>query len=363
MEVTSRTTREEKPFKKRIGRAIICFFAVMIVLTFVSRAASDALRARVSVGYVSSSSLDQSLSGTGTWTSGETLFFTTYYTRRITKVYVQPGQTVKEGDPLFAYDVGTVSGGKPVTDRTVRATQKALDRARENAEDIDDSTVAAALTENAERALQFARFTYAQTYALQNGGVVCATFSGTLLSCDLSAGKPSSSGESGLEISLGAPQLSIGISAKQAERVMIGDTVCLYHNGKREDDTAQIASISMPDSEGNVKLLCSDESGQTRVIGSEQEWKIRKQSEQYGTCIPLEALRQGSGEQYYVLVLTEKQTILGKQFVAEKIDVSLIAHDENYAAVECNLGDDAKLITTCSKEIQDGDLVIENDRY
>jgi len=114
MEDTNRSAcAAAKPFKKRIGRAILWFFAGMIVLTFVSRAASDALKAKVSVGYVSTSSLDQSLNGTGTWTAGETLLFTTYYTRRITKVYVQPGQAIEEGAPLFAYDVSTVSGENP----------------------------------------------------------------------------------------------------------------------------------------------------------------------------------------------------------------------------------------------------------
>lgn len=349
------------PFTKKIGRAIIWFFAGMLALTFLSRAASDALKAKVSIGYVSNSALDLSLSGTGAWTPGGTLFFTTYYTRRITKVYVQPGQSIQQGDPLFAYDVGTVSGGKSVSDRKVKAAQKALDLAKANLENAADPAYAEATVENAERALEFVQFTYAQTYALQHGGVVRATFSGTLLSCDLSAGKASAAGESGLLISLGAPQFLIGIPAKQAEKISIGDAVCLYRDGKQEDKTAKVVSVSTPNAEGNVEVICRDDSGETRVIGAEQEWKIRKQSKPYNTCVPLEALRQGGANEYYVFVLTEKQTILGEQLVAEKVDVSLIAHDGSYAAVECSLTDDAKLITTCSKEIQDGDLVVKND--
>lgn len=361
MEDKNCSAQAKRPFTKRIGRAIIWFFAVMLVLTFLSRAVSDALKARVSVGYVSNSALDQSLSGTGAWTSGDTLLFTTYYTRRITKVYVQPGQSIQEGDPLFAYDVSTVSGGKSVTTRKVDAAQKALDLAKSNVEGAEDPAYAEAAVESAERALEFAQFTYAQTYAIQNGGIVRATFSGTLLSCDLSAGKASAAGESGLQISLGALQLSIEISAKQAERISIGDAVCLYRDGKQEDKTAEVVSVSTPDTEGNVKVICRDDSGQTRVIGAEQEWKIRKQSQQYGTCVPLEALRQGSADDYYVFVLTGKQTILGEQFEAQKVSVDLIAHDDSHAAVECSLAGDEKLITTCSKEIQDGDLVVEND--
>ena len=363
MEDTTRSAQTNQTFAKRIGRVIIWFFVVMFVLTFVSRAASDALKAKVSVGYVSSSALDQSLSGTGKWTTGETLLFTTCYTRRITRVYVQPGQPFQEGDPLFSYDVGTVSGSKNVNDRKVKAAQKALDLANEEQKNAVDAACAAAVVENAERALQFARFMYAQNYALRNGGVVLATFSGTLISCDLSAGKASTAGESGLIVSLGAPQLQISVSAKQAERISIGDAVNLYRDGKQEDKTASVVSISPPDPDGNVKILCQDDSGQTRVIGSEQDWKIRKQSKQYSACVPLEALRQGGTNEYYVLVLSEKQTILGTQLVAEKVPVELIAHDLSHAAIDGSLNENVKLITTCSKEVQDGDLVMEHDGH
>jgi hypothetical protein len=355
------SAQTKKSFVKRIGRAIIWFFAVMLVLTFLSRAVSDALKAKVSVGYVSNSALDLSLSGTGTWTPGDTLLFTTYYTRRITKVYVQPGQSIREGDPLFAYDVATVSGGKTVTDRKVLAAQKALEVAKANLESATDPAYAEASVQNAERALEFAQFTYAQTFALQNGGVVCATFSGTLLSCDLSAGKASVAGESGLQISLGAPQFLISISTKQAEKISIGDSVCLYRDGKQEDKTAEVVSVSTPDMEGSVEVICRDNSDEMRVIGAKQEWKIRKQSKQYDTCVPLEALRQGGADEYYVFVLTGRQTILGEQLEAQKVYVDLVAHDDSHAAIDCDLAGDEKLITTCSKEIQDGDLVVEND--
>ena len=361
MEDNNRPAQAKRPFVKRIGRAIIWFFAAMLALTFLSRAASDALKAKVSTGYISSSALDQSLSGTGAWAPGDTLFFTTYYTRRITKVYVQPGQTIKEGDPLFAYDVGTVSGGKAVTERKVQAAEKAYELAKANMENAADPAYAEAAAESAERALEFAQFTYTQTYALQNGGIVRSTFSGTLLSCDLNAGKASVSGESGLKISLGAPRFQICISAKQAEKISIGDAVCLYRDGKQEDETAEVVSVSTPDTEGNVEVVCRDDSGQTRVIGAEQEWKIRKQSAQYSACVPLEALRQGGTNEYYVFVLIGKQTILGEQLAAQKVSVELIAHDDIHAAVEGSLAGDEKLIAACSKEIQDGDLVVEND--
>lgn len=361
MEEINRAERAKKPFVKRIGRAIIWFFVTMLVLTFVSRAASDALKAKVSLGYMSTSTLDQSLTGTGSWVSSNTQFYTTYYTRRIAKVYIQPGQRVEEGQPLFAYDVSTVSGGKSGSDRKVVAAQKALDEAKEKQKDAADPELAARIVESAAQALDYARFTYAQTSTLRTGGVVCATFSGTIISCDLVPGKASSAGETGLEVALGEPQFLLQVSAKEAERFALGDSVYLLAEGKQEKQPMEVIAVATPDAEGKVAVRCADQSGETRMIGAAQEWKLKKQSGQYDTCVPLDALREGGSNDYYVFVLVEKQTILGTQLAAKKVSVTLIANDEIHAAVEGELTREDTLITTCSKAIQNGDLVIKND--
>lgn len=360
MEVSQQAERAEKPLPKRIGRALIWFFALMLILTFVSRAASDALKARVSIGYLSSSSLDLSLTGSGSWVSGNTQFYTTYYTRRISKLYVQPGQRVKEGDPLFAYDVATVAGGKTVSNRKVIAAEKALEQAKKQLETAEDKAYAGRVVESAAQALDYARFTFAQNSALQNGGVVCATFNGTILSCDLTPGKASESGTSGLEVALGDALFQFTVTAKDAERVSLGDSVSLFSEGKQEKQQLEVVSISVPDADGNVTVRCSG-GGDGRTIGLEQDWKLKKQSGQYDGCVPLEALRQGGSDDYYVLVLVEKQTILGAQLAAKRVSVELLAHDGSHAAVSGELTRDDKLISACSKEIKDGDLVVKND--
>lgn len=358
MEQGSTTGEKQSTFARKAGRVLIWFFAAMFALTFLSRAASDALKARVSVGYTSAASLDEGVNGTGKWESGETQFYTTYYTRRISKVYVKPGQTIALGDPLFAYDVATVGGGKKVTDRKVVAAERALKDAKKAQETAEDAAYAQSVVDNAEQALRFAQFTYAQTWALQNGGVVRATFEGVLLSCDLAVGKPSTAGNSGLEIALGAPRFSMKLDAKSAERVSIGSEVTLYREGKPENAPLKVDSISMPDADNQVTVKCSGAGEGEHAIGAEQEWDMRKKSNQYDSCIPIEALRQGGPDEYYVFVLEEKDTILGKQLAVKRVDVDLLAHDAKRAAISGGLEEDDKLATTSSKEITDGDLVV-----
>ena len=352
----------QKPFVKRIARILIWFVAAMLALTFLSRAASDALKAKVSVGYTSAGLLDLSVSGSGKWACGETQFFTTYFARRISKVFVKPGQTVAEGDPLFAYDVSTVTGGKKVSDQKLAAAQRALEKAKAELVQQPDSTYAARTVENAEQALLFSQFTYEQYVALQNGGVVRAPCAGTVISSDLVAGKASVAGTSGLEIALGTPQLELRISKKEAERVAIDDEIVLMRDGKPEDETLRVRSISAPDAEEMVTVLgtqSGEGTGKTeRKIGSAQDWKIRKKSGQYDTCVPLEALRQSGGDTYYVYVIREAATILGTELEAQRVDVDLLAHDDKRAAVDAELTSEDRLITACSKEISDGDRVV-----
>ena len=58
---------------------------------------------------------------------------------------------------------------------------------------------------------------------------------------------------------------------------------------------------------------------------------VSSKSKKYGTCVPLSALRQGEGSDYYVLVVTEKETVLGEELTAKKVDVKVEKRDGEYA--------------------------------
>ena len=85
---------------------------------------------------------------------------------------------------------------------------------------------------------------------------------------------------------------------------------------------------------------------------------VSSKSKKYGTCVPLSALRQGEGSDYYVLVVTEKETVLGEELTAKKVDVKVEKRDGEYAAVtEGSLGRNDKIIIDSNKTIEDGDRV------
>lgn len=85
---------------------------------------------------------------------------------------------------------------------------------------------------------------------------------------------------------------------------------------------------------------------------------VSSKSKKYGTCVPLAALRQGDGDSYYILVVTEKETVLGEELTAKKVDVKVGKRDGEYAAVsDGSLGRNDKIIIDSNKTVEDGDRV------
>ena len=98
-------------------------------------------------------------------------------------------------------------------------------------------------------------------------------------------------------------------------------------------------------------------------IDDSGEIVVSSKSKKYGTCVPLSALRQGEGTDYYVLVVTEKETVLGEELIAKRIDVRVEKRDCEYAAVTDGvLARNDKIIIDSNKTVEDGDRVrLENE--
>ena len=85
---------------------------------------------------------------------------------------------------------------------------------------------------------------------------------------------------------------------------------------------------------------------------------ISSQSKKYSTCVPLAALRQGENNSYYVLVVSEKETVLGTEKVAKKYEVQIEKKDNEFAALkEGSFSRSEQIIVDSNKTVEDGDRV------
>ncbi|SHO54214.1 efflux RND transporter periplasmic adaptor subunit [Anaerocolumna xylanovorans] len=91
--------------ENKIKRLLIGFFALMLVCTFLSRAAAAAVVAKVRVASVKSGNLTYEIAGTGIVKADAAKYMELAAGYKIGTVSVREGQEVKRGDLLFAYDV------------------------------------------------------------------------------------------------------------------------------------------------------------------------------------------------------------------------------------------------------------------
>lgn len=94
---------------QRARRGLVWFFAVMLVLSVVSRVANEMLMARVSVSNVSGGVIDQSLTGTGTWVAAdEKQQRAAFSGLRIGEVFARAGESITAGAPLYSFETASV---------------------------------------------------------------------------------------------------------------------------------------------------------------------------------------------------------------------------------------------------------------
>ncbi len=101
----SKKYQPEKSLQSLAKRMLIGFFVLMLVLTVLSRAADSVSVAKVRVSRIKSSVLNYELNGDGMIEAETEEYISLYEGARILSIEGKPGQSVKEGDLLFTYDL------------------------------------------------------------------------------------------------------------------------------------------------------------------------------------------------------------------------------------------------------------------
>ena len=148
------------------------------------------------------------------------------------------------------------------------------------------------------------------------------------------------------------------IESSKRTLVKQGQTVSLKLNSGDYVENLTIEAISKSD-EGtdflNVTVVLPTGIGEIDDMG---EIIISSQAKKYSTCVPLAALRQGDNNNYYVLAVSEKETVLGTEKVARKYEVQIEKKDNEFAALkEGSFSRSEQVIISSNKNIEDGDRV------
>lgn len=152
--------------------------------------------------------------------------------------------------------------------------------------------------------------------------------------------------------------LKVQFSEENKEHVIVGANVKLISDVLMETEKNAIGKLKIAAIQQNTETGAGVEASirippNTLPIGTSVGVQIETSKKMYSGCIPLEALHQEEGNQYYVYTTDEKKTILGTEVIARRVDVTVEYKGDRYAAVK-GLSVDQNIILSSSKQISDG---------
>lgn len=115
-----------------------------------------------------------------------------------------------------------------------------------------------------------------------------------------------------------------------------------------EDKTVYDVEVRVPSSKAEI-----GESAKVKTVNDEGASML---------AIPLEALRQ-EGNNFYILVISDRDTVLGEEQYAEKIPVEILKKDDKYAAIkDFTITTEQDIITETNKLVEAGDRVRKENK-
>lgn len=148
------------------------------------------------------------------------------------------------------------------------------------------------------------------------------------------------------------------IPVEQQAYVTPGDIVSLTStNGRKKAEGLVITSIRENKEDEQMLDVVVPVSGEQMELGDTAVMNLKKSSREYGCTVPVDALRTDE-QGYFVLVIEESQGILGSEFYAVKINVTVLEKNRSTAALdEGMLGSKSLVIVSSDKPIEAGSRV------
>lgn len=190
------------------------------------------------------------------------------------------------------------------------------------------------------------------------GGEVTAPISGTIISVNVKSGRETPSDGVLFEIQ---PEgkgytMQFSVTNDQAKRLSVGDTADLV-NSWRYDDVSVVLSGIKPDpsNPGQNKMLTFDVEGSV-IEGQSLNISVGQRSAEYDLTVPNSAIREDNNGKF-ILTVETKSTPFSNRYIATRVDVEVLASDDNRSAVSAPLYGYEYVITTSTAPVEAGKQV------
>ena len=155
--------------------------------------------------------------------------------------------------------------------------------------------------------------------------------------------------------------LSISVTNDQANKVKVGDEAELQNSWYYDDVKILLASIKPdPDAPGQKKILTFDVTGDSLTPGQALNISVGQRNADYELVVPNSAVREDNNGKF-ILTVESKSSPLGNRYIATRVDVDVLASDDNNTAISAPLYGYEYVITTSTKPVEAGKQVRLNE--
>lgn len=155
--------------------------------------------------------------------------------------------------------------------------------------------------------------------------------------------------------------LSISVTNDQANKVKVGDEAELQNSWYYDDVKILLTAIKPdPDAPGQKKLLTFDVSGDSLTPGQALNISVGQRNAEYELVVPNSAVREDNNGKF-ILTVESKSSPLGNRYIATRVDVDVLASDDNNTAISAPLYGYEYVITTSTKPVEAGKQVRLNE--
>lgn len=164
-----------------------------------------------------------------------------------------------------------------------------------------------------------------------HGGKVKAQMNGVVSSVQLAVGeKTPDTAAFLLADTSGGLRFTTQISKEDAVYVDIGDEVTLKVQNQTWENMTVLSTETEKDQTVKVTIYVPKK---TISLGTNASMELRKTSEEYAVTVPVAAIHSEKNK-YFVYTMEKADTVLGGQYVAKKINVTIAEKNAEYAAIK-----------------------------
>lgn len=379
--------------KRKLTKAAVMFFGIMIVCTILARAAYNISTPKVQVGGVSEMYLGPEVFSSGVVEASREAAVVTVGQQLIKTVAVIPGQTVEKGAVLFELDMEKLAenielkknelNGLDLQIQSAKSSQEAERQSRKLMQSQAEADYKKAMESGdsemiaqAKRALDQANLPVMKDTSIEQmnlnrqgvekdlqklvelekqQGKITAPVKGVVSEVNVKVGSMTS-GLADILIEDASSGLIVKAQFQEENREYVVRGASVILSGGQMKKKAVIDAVGDSKDGGNMIEAMVVIPPDSFTVGTPLTLEVETAKQHYFDCLPLSALHQEGAEEYAVYVLDTKKSMLGDEIVAAKIPVT-VEYKGEYAAAVSGLQNAAEVILSSDRQIKEGGRV------